>query len=100
MIYFTHRQNRKDLSTMKVTVKVDKILELLAKENLTQLEFSKKCGLTENYISMIMNQDKNKIVPGPEARNKILRTLSLVVGIEIRFDDIFSVKDSLRRNKK
>ena len=72
---------------MKVKIKKEALREFMLTNNLTQQQFSKKCDLTENYISLLLKG----IEPSPATRLKIINTMSAINQKKIKFEDVFEI---------
>lgn len=68
----------------KVVLKSFDFRVLLLQKELTFTELGKRCGITQNYISMIVGHRRS---PAPAVAQKICDNL----GVE--FDDIFEIRD-------
>ncbi|ATH60224.1 helix-turn-helix domain-containing protein [Staphylococcus nepalensis] len=68
----------------KLVLKSFEFRVLLLERKLTFTELGRRCGITQNYISMIVGHRRS---PAPAVAQKICDNL----GVE--FDDIFELKD-------
>lgn len=74
----------------KVVLKSFEFRVLLLKKDLSFTELGKRCGITPNYISMIVAQRRS---PAPAVAHKICDNL----GVE--FDEIFEIYDVTADNE-
>ena len=68
---------------MKVKLKSDVIVQIIAKKNISQNGVAKYIGTSNGYFSQMMPGKRN---PSPKMRVKILKYLS-----DYKFDDIFKL---------
>ncbi|MFZ7647118.1 helix-turn-helix domain-containing protein [Staphylococcus saprophyticus] len=74
----------------KIVLKSFEFRVLLLQKELTFTELGKRCGITPNYISMIVSHRRS---PAPAVAQKICDNL----GVE--FEDIFEIKDVTADNE-
>ena len=73
---------------MAVYLKKDRFEELLARRNMSQVDFANMIGISETYLSMLKDSEKHEAGASPDLREKILKVLN------IEFDDIFFISTS------
>jgi transcriptional regulator with XRE-family HTH domain len=66
---------KKEDKIRKYAVKFEVIEIFLFTKGMTQKEFSKKVGLTQQHISKLKNPEKHSVFVGPKVRERILETL-------------------------
>ncbi len=72
---------------MYVYLKKEKFLELIARKNLSQGAFAKEIGISETYLSMLLDSEKYDSSPSPELREKMLIFLGAL------FDELFFIQN-------
>ena len=77
------------MRAMKVTVKREPFLMILAKKNISQNGLARVTGLTSGLLSQIATGKRNV---APKTRDQILKALD-----DVSFDDIFAVRFVGRR---
>jgi ribosome-binding protein aMBF1 (putative translation factor) len=68
---------------IKVDVKTEVLLRILAKRNMSQNELARLCGITSGFISQLLSGQRK---PSPEIRQKIMDVLNIK-----NFDLIFKI---------
>ena len=69
---------------IKVEIKANKLMDILARRNISQNELARLCGITSGFISQLLTGQRK---PSPEIRQKIMDVLNIR-----DFDLIFKIE--------
>ena len=76
---------RAKLRTMRIRLKRQRLIQEMAQSRATQSTWARQLGVSESYLSRLLNGNRN--FPGPAMRRQMLKRLGL------SFEDLFEVVD-------